>query len=401
MHYQHQWYQMSQTIATHLPSLRRAQQHGLALWLLGLTLAKSSAQSAVLSALRVALAGQLGGDALRERLREWHRDGADKAAPCATQVDVRACFPHLLHWVLSWYDSPQVALAIDATTRGQHVTVLSISLLYHSCAIPLAWCALPGNQQRAWIPEITRLLALLAPAMPAQLHVLVLTDRGLWSPRLWQAIRRHNWHPGMRVQGNVLFAPAGQKRQHASALVPGPGHAWVGKGVAFKDKGTRRRGTLVVAWAAGHAEPWIVLTDLAPQAVGVSWYGMRMWVELGFRVLKSMGWQWHKTQRYAPARVERHWLILAVATLWVLAYGTRAELAEALGKPPGEVRSEPPPEVVAARAAQPRAVSVFSLGLSLLNQVVSRSRLWVRLWLSPESWPLPFNAMLVTYHSSP
>lgn len=54
--------------------------------------------------------------------------------------------------------------------------------------------------------------------------------------------------------------------------------------------------------ATAHAQPWIVLTDLAPHRVGVLWYGLRMWIELGFRALKSMGWPWQGT---------RYWLGLA------------------------------------------------------------------------------------------
>lgn len=56
-----------------------------------------------------------------------------------------------------------------------------------------------------------------------------------------------------------------------------------------------------------------------------SWYGLRMWVELGFRALKSLGWQWQRTRRTDPAREARYWLILAMATWWVLAYGTRCQ----------------------------------------------------------------------------
>src|SRR3954447_15507286 len=41
--------------------------------------------------------------ALRQRLREWLLDGADKASPCATQVEVEACFAPLLRWVLGWW----------------------------------------------------------------------------------------------------------------------------------------------------------------------------------------------------------------------------------------------------------------------------------------------------------
>jgi hypothetical protein len=71
-----------------------------------------------------------------------------------------------------------------------------------------------------------------------------------------------------------------------------------------------------------------------PQQVGVCWYGVRVWIKLGFWALKGVGWQWHHTRRTAPARVARHWLVLAVAMLGSLAFGTRAEDAEAPGYTP-------------------------------------------------------------------
>lgn len=52
---------------------------------------------------------------------------------------------------------------------------------------------------------------------------------------------------------------------------------------------------------------------------------------MGFRALKGVGWQWQPTRRTEPTRVARHWLVLAVALLWVLAYGTRVEEAARQG----------------------------------------------------------------------
>ena len=72
-------------------------------------------------------------------------------------------------------------------------------------------------------------------------------------------------------------------------------------------------------------EPRIILTGLPPDRVGVSWYALRFWTELGFKALKSLGWQWQKTRRTDPTRISRHWLALSVAALLALADGTRVE----------------------------------------------------------------------------
>ena len=55
-----------------------------------------------------------------------------------------------------------------------------------------------------------------------------------------------------------------------------------------------------------------------------------------------LGGKWHKTRRLDPTRVGRHWLVLAIATLLAVAYGTRREEAEARHLPPGRLRQVDP-----------------------------------------------------------
>lgn len=209
-----EWYQMQATIAAHLPHLRPAQRRGLAWWVYGAILAQSACQSAALAALPVFGAGA----GARQALREWTYAGADKGAPRHTQLDVAACFAPLLRWALRWWRGDSLALAVDATPPGDRWVALVASVLYRGCAIPVARHPLPANQPGAWPPHLLRLLRLLRPAVPGGLTVLVLTDRGLCSPRLWQRIRDLGWHPRLRVRGETAFAPA--------PATPGSGAAW-------------------------------------------------------------------------------------------------------------------------------------------------------------------------------
>ena len=70
----------------------------------------------------------------------------------------------------------------------------------------------------------------------------------------------------------------------------------------------------------------------------MSWYALRFWIELGFKAVKSLGWQWDKTRRTDPARISRHWFVLSVATLLTLAYGTRVEDANDRRIAPGSLQ---------------------------------------------------------------
>ncbi len=391
MRFPSEWYQMHQTIAQHFPDLRPAQQGGLTLWVYGTVLAQSACQNAVITA----LVGLGFWNGLRQHLREWLYSGPDKARPCNTQVEVALCFAPLLRWLLSWWQGNHLALAIDATLHRDQVCALVISVLYRGNAIPVAWHILPANKKGPWILPIVDLLQLLGPTVPQTMTVLVLTDRGLWSPRLWREITALGWHPLMRVKGNTTFQPLGGRRQPASRLIPGPGYAWVGRGTAFRQPKVRRCGTLLVVWGPNQQEPWLVLTDLSPGDVGVCWYGLRVWIELGFRALKGVGWQWQHSRRTDPDRVSRHWLVLAVATLWVLAYGTRAEDAANLGLPPGRLLRPPPHPLWVHR----RRVSIFRQGRSWLTRQLLKGRLWQRLWLEPEPWPAIPDQLRIIRHA--
>ena len=171
----------------------------------------------------------------------------------------------------------------------------------------------------------------------------------------------------------------------APAWVSQPGECCVVAGTAF-GPGRQRRCTLVAVWSLQMAAPWILLTDQPPDAVSLEVYGLRVWIEQGFRILKREGWHGHRTRRLDPARVDRHWRVMAVATLQVLAHGTRVEDAALLGRHPWHLTQAP---ATLPAPPTPRAVSVFRLGLTPLRRLCFQGRTWQGLWLRPESTAAP------------
>ena len=187
-------YQMKQLIQTHLPHLTQTQLTGLAWWVCGTILAGSACQNAVAAALST----RGNWHNLRQYLREWLYDGSDRARPCKTQLEVSLCFVPLLRWVLAWWRSERLALAVDPTSKKDDSVAIVVSVLYRGCAIPVAWHIRHANQRGSWMDPIVELLRELAPAVPGEMTVVVLCDRGIASPKLWKQIRAHGWHPYMR-----------------------------------------------------------------------------------------------------------------------------------------------------------------------------------------------------------
>ena len=266
----------------------------------------------------------------------------------------------------------------------------------------MAWRILRANKPGSWMDPIVELLQALAPAVPREMTVVVLCDRGLASPKLWKQILAQGWHPYMKYPKNVTFCAEGGRRLPARAFVPRPDTAWIGTGTAFSKATVKRRCTLLAVWCVEQEEPWIILTGLPPDEVGVSWYALRFWIELGFKAVKSLGWQWQKTRRTDPARISRHWFVLPVATLLTLAYGTRVEDAHDRRLAPGSLRA--PPKALApthrsSREKPGRIVSVIRYGIAWLRRLLHRGRFWSRVWLLPEPWPEPKPDLEITRHA--
>ncbi len=310
---------------------------------------------------------------VQERLREWCYDAADKRGSQRRAVQVDQCFASLLRWVLEWWtpDQPYLVLACDATYLRDCFIVLSISVVYRACAIPVAWKIVAANTRGSWQPIWLKLLARLAPAVPTHWQVLVLTDRGLYAKWLFLGIVAQGWHPLMRIRAQGKFRLSPQRRwRQLKALVKRKDDVWAETVYCFRNTRGQLACTLLANWTAGHAEPWLLITDLPPAQAQLHWYAMRAWIECGFKDVKRGGWHWEQSKMTRPERAERLWLVMAVATLWVLSVGGEADARRCSG---------------ASAAAAPRALSCFTQGLNRIH--VSNDN----------ATPLPFGHFIPDY----
>src|SRR2546423_4587527 len=100
------------TIMQHLSHLSKPQATVLALWSFGMVLARSCALSAVSYLLATGMRRHE--QTVRQQLREWYYEAKRKRGAKRQALRVETCFPLLLGWVVSGWQSTQLALAIDA-----------------------------------------------------------------------------------------------------------------------------------------------------------------------------------------------------------------------------------------------------------------------------------------------
>lgn len=372
----------TQEIIQHLPELSGPQARVLALWSLGMVLAQACGLSAV--ALYLATGLKKKENTLRQQLREFYYEAEAKRGEQRRELVVETCFASLLGWVLERWEGKQLALALDATSLGQRFVVLVVSVVYRGCAIPVAWVVLPMLKKQAWREHWLRLLRQVSRSVPRGMTVIVLADRGLYARWLFRRLRRLGWHPLLRINSGGMFCPAGENRfRPLQRLVPRVGASWSGTGTAFKTPRARLRCTLLACWEAGYDAPWLVLTDLPPENAEVAWYGLRAWIERGFKLTKRAGWQWQATRMADAQRATRLWLALAVATLWLVSVGGEAE---------AEIELATLPKLLTVKrrksGTQWRATGIFRRGAVLILMALIHQEPLPQGRFRPEPWPV-------------
>ena len=91
-------------------------------------------------------------------------------------------------------------------------------------------------------------------------------------------------------------------------------------------------------------------------------YGVRMWIELMFRDLKSGGWEWERNRVWNPERANRLWLAMALAYAWMVSLGAAAFSSDKAVK-----------EVAGGRSRAARS-ALFRLGVDMFRLCLDRGR---------------------------
>jgi hypothetical protein len=380
--------QWQETVSSHLPHVSRPQARILAQWSYALIFVHHSGMTMV----GAWLAQFFGGteNAWRQRLREWCYDAEDKKGEKRAQLEITGCFGPLLAWILEWWTphEKRLALALDASTLSDRFTVLSISVVYRGCAIPVAWHIVVAGEKGEWKSPWMALLKSLSGSVPKDWMVIVMADRGLYARWLYQEIQVLGWHPFLRINLNGKVRPEGEKGfRWLNTLVTTPGEKWCGKVTCFADSGKWLNCTLLTQWDGIHADPWLIITDLHVLQADVAWYGMRFWIECGFKDQKRGGWHWHLTKMEQPRRAERLWLVQAVALLWTVSLGglIDADL-------PASSLQDLPDNHIARRLdkkrCQPRRLSCLTRGLIAISVAAVKGMALPTGRFIPFPWPL-------------
>ena len=227
---------------------------------------------------------------------------------------------------------PKIVVAMDWTDfdADDQATIMLSLVSNHGRSTPLVWLTVDKatlkNHRNAYE---YRVLVQLAEALPADVKVLIVADRGFGDRKLYQVLTEElKFDYLIRFRGNIAVTSAeGETR---------PAADWVGVGgrprtlrKAFVTADGYQVGTVVCVHAKDMKEPWCLAasttTDTAKQLMTT--YGKRWGIESGFRDTKDLrfGMGMASIRVSTPQRRDRLWLLNAFAVALLTLLGAAGE----------------------------------------------------------------------------
>lgn len=246
------------------------------------------------------------------------------------QLETEAVFSGLFHFLRPARGRVLVLADWTSLTPFQQ---LVLSLPRDGRSLPFLAITVPQGssekeQQGHMKAAEQRALEMLARMCGSEIKPVILADRGFGHPRWLADIRRRGWDFVQRVPKHHQVWV-----EHYAGVLRDLGirrgwrpRDWGWGTMNEQDFGPVR---LVTVFEREAEEPWYLVTSLEAETPAnvVRLYKRRMWIEAMFRDLKNRDWGMglDQVRLSEPERHDRHFAILALAYLWLFAFGALAE----------------------------------------------------------------------------
>jgi hypothetical protein len=204
-------------------------------------------------------------------------------------VHLGTLFPAWIRYVVG--PRTEIVVALDWTEfeADDHSTICAYLVTRHGRATPLVWktvrkSTMAGNRNSYEVD----LLDVLGQALPTEVRVTVLADRGFGDQKLYEHLAFIGWDYVIRFRECILVTCNGETKP-AAEWVPPSGHAKILKGAAVTGDKTAVP-AVVVKHAKGMKEAWCLATSRADDGASeiVKLYSRRFTIEETFRDEKDI-----------------------------------------------------------------------------------------------------------------
>jgi hypothetical protein len=245
-------------------------------------------------------------------------------------IDVDAALRHWVPHVVGSRTDIKVAMDwTDFDSDGQTTIMLSL-LTRHGRATPLMWLTVETATLKSHRNEYEyQVLVRLADALPADIKVCIVADRGFGDQKLYRFLTEDlKFDYIIRFRGNITVTAADGEVRTASGWVGPGGRASVLRG-ALVTAERYQVGTVVCVRDKDMKQAWCLATNLTDATASFlkELYGKRWGIECGFRDTKDLhfGMGMGLIHVSTPGRRDRLWLLNALAIVLLTLLGAAGE----------------------------------------------------------------------------
>jgi hypothetical protein len=243
-------------------------------------------------------------------------------------IDVEALMPNWARFVLG--SRREVVIALDWTDfdANDHTTLAAYVVTTHGRATPLAWKTVKKSELEGQRTRLEHeLVERLARAIPPEVAITLLADRGFGDQKLYQLLQTLGWDYVIRFRGCILVEHHGETKP-ASDWLPSSGRATKLAGALVTADRTEV-GAVVVVHNKLMKEPWCLAASASTKTASaiVKLYGKRFTIEETFRDHKDLrfGMGLSTTHIRLEARRDRLLMLLALAQAMLTLLGAASE----------------------------------------------------------------------------
>ncbi len=237
-------------------------------------------------------------------------------------IEVDKLYAPIIQEALTGWGKHTLYLALDTSQLPGGYCLIRLSVLYRGRAVPVVWQVLAHNSSSIAFEVYRPLLARAARLLPSGVKVVLLADRGFCDTELMKYLTNDlAWHYRIRIKANLLchLSQGAKLKLSRVSLASGEARLWREVWLTAKRHGPV---SLALGRPYGSALRWLIVSDEPTSRTTFDEYGLRFRLEEEFLDEKSNGFGLEDTRLEGATVLTRLCLVLAVATLYLVAQGS-------------------------------------------------------------------------------
>jgi len=238
------------------------------------------------------------------------------------RIQIHDLYGPIIQEALTEWGDNTIYLALDTSMLWDRYCHIRISVIYRGRAVPLIWKTIEHGSSAVSFESYRALLEKAAKLLPIESNVIFLADRGFADTNLMEYLSEIvDWHWRIRIKSSFLVYRRNKRRCKISSITLKRGQARFWHNVYITDK---RFGVVHLALAKPHGtkDDWLIVSDQPTDVTTFDDYGLRFDIEENFLDDKSSGFQVESSLIRSADALSRLFLVLAVATLFLVCQGT-------------------------------------------------------------------------------